>query len=294
MWDDPESYDGRYETAATWAEDRWATPGAILNGRLQTTNVQDVDTGIEEFVDGSFYDDWATGTPLLTVDPMNRPLSARHPWNKQTLPKPANPDPRGKYSWSTTPRWRNNMMETGAGARLWITAVANKMPFRGFQEPTGTSIKFGYPQSTLPQGEIEWHVPQVWNALERNRARAYAFAQSTLVAYENALAGFELARVGGPEAGIASHYKIPSDHLIGCGYWGGGRGYISHHVEVDSKVIKNYQILSPSTFLVAPRGGPVEQAVMATPSLASAGHDRHIDVLRAVRSFDLCMSCASH
>jgi Ni,Fe-hydrogenase I large subunit len=33
---------------------------------------------------------------------------------------------------------------------------------------------------------------------------------------------------------------------------------------------------------------------MATPSLSSAGHERHIDLLRAVRSFDPCMSCSTH
>jgi len=293
LCDDPEAYDGTYESAASWAERRWATPGAVLDGRLQTTSVHDIDTGVEEFIEGSFYDDWTSGQALLTVDPLGNPLSVRHPWNKQTLPKPANPDLRGKHSWSTAPRWRNNMMETGAAARLWITAVANKMPHRGFVETNGSSIRFGFPQSTLPQGEIEWRVPSQWGALERNRAKAYALAQSTLMAYQNVLIAFDMARIGGPEAGIFNHYKIPSDHIIGVGYGGGPRGYISHHVEVDSKVIRNYQIVSPSSFIASPRG-PLEAAVMATPSLATAGHDRHIDVLRTVRSYDLCMSCSSH
>jgi len=299
LGDDPEAYDGTYERAASWGERRWATPGAVLNGRLQTTSVVDIDIGVEEFVDSSFYDDWTgQSQPLLTTDPLGNAVSARHPWNKQTLPKPANADLRGKHSWSTAPRWRNNAMETGAAARLWITAVANTMPHRGFAEPTGSGIRFGFPQSALPQGEIEWRVPEQWGALERNRARAYALAQSTLIAYENVLVGFDLARIGGPEAGIFTHYKIPSDHVIGVGYGGGPRGYVSHHVEVDSKVIRNYQIVSPSTFIAGSRAagspGPLEAAIMATPSLATAGHDRHIDLMRTIRSYDLCMSCSSH
>jgi hydrogenase large subunit len=265
------------------------TPGAVLNGRLQTTNVVEIDSGIEEFLDNAFYDDWSGGETLLQVDPLGNALSARHPWNKQTLPKPGS----GTGTWSTSPRWRGNAMETGAAARLWITATANKLPHRSFAEPTGTGILFGFPQSTLPQGEIEWHVPEQWGTLERNRARAYALAQATLAAYENVLVGFDLARIGGPEAGIFSHYKIPSDHVIGVGYGGGPRGYVSHHVEVDSRVIRNYQIVSPSSFIVA-AGGPLEAAITSSPSLASAGHDRHIDMLRTVRSYDLCMSCSSH
>jgi hydrogenase large subunit len=299
MWDDPEAYDGTYENAADWAEQRWSTPGAVLAGQLQTTNVQEIDTNIEEFVDRSFYEDWTGGEPLLTVDPNGSPLSARHPWNKQTLPQPAAPDPRGKYTWSTGPRWRGHTMETGPGARLWITAMADKVPSRGFLEPTGRSLRFGLPQAALPQAELEWHVPESWNAFERNRARAYALVHATLVAYENVLIGFDLARIGGPEAGVFTHYSIPKDHVIGVGYWGGARGYVSHHVEVDGRVIRNYQILSPTTFLASPRDkagapGPLEQAVMATPDLTTNGRGGYLDVLRAVRSFDPCMSCATH
>jgi hydrogenase large subunit len=292
LWDDPEAYDATYENSAWWGEQRWSTPGAVLNGQLQTTNLQDVDTNIEEFVDHSFYEDWVgQAAPLMVVDPIGNPLSARHPWNKETLPRPGTPDPRGKYTWSTAPRWRNTPMETGAGARLWITALANKLPNRGFLEPTGHSLRFGLPQATLPEAELEWHVPEVWNAFERNRARAYALVHATLVAYENVLIAFDLARIGGPEAGIFSHYSIPKDHVVGVGYWGGARGYVSHHVEVDDRVIRNYQIISPSR---AGAPGPLEQAVMATPDLAQHGGPSYVDLLRAVRSFDPCMSCATH
>ena len=300
MWDEQESYDATYENAPAWGERRWSTPGAVIDGRLQTTNLHEIDTHVEEFVDHSFYEDWVgQGEQLLTVDPSGNPLSARHPWNKRTLPQPGRPDARGRYSWSTAPRWHDNTMETGPCARLWITALADKLPNRGFLEPTGHSLRFGMPQAALPETELEWHVPDDWNAFERNRARAYSLVHSTLVAYENLLIGFDLARIGGPEAGIFSHYKIPSDHVIGVGYWGGARGYISHHVEVDGRVIRNYQIVSPTTFTASPRDargnpGPFEQAVMATPSLATHGSERHLDVLRAIRSFDPCMSCATH
>ncbi|MEA2220224.1 MAG: hydrogenase large subunit [Solirubrobacteraceae bacterium] len=299
MWDDPEYYDGTYETSASWGERRWSTPGAIVGGQLQTTNLQAIDSGIEEFVDRSFYEDWVgNGAPLLPIDPLGNPLSARHPWNKQTLPQPANPDPRGKYTWSTAPRWQGHAMEAGAYARLWITAMANKLPHRGFLDPTGHSLRFGMPQAGMPEGELEWHVPDRWNALERNRARAYALVHSTLVAYENMLIAFDLARIGGAEAAIFAHYKIPNDHVIGVGYWGGGRGYISHHVEADSRVIRNYQIVAPTSFMAARDNtgapGPLEQAVIATPSLSSQGRERHVDLLRAIRSFDPCMSCSTH
>jgi hydrogenase large subunit len=298
LWDDFQAYDGTHENAGIWGEQRWSTPGAIVGGNLQTTNVAEIDSNVEEFVDHSFYEDWVGGEQLLMVDPSGNPLSARHPWNKLTVPKPAAPGP-GAYSWATAPRWRKTPMETGPGARLWITALANKLPNRGFMEPTGRSLLFGLPQAALPEAELEWRIPDTWNAFERNRARAYGVVQATLVAYENALIALDLVRIGGPESRIFNHYSIPKDHVIGAGYWGGARGYVSHHVEVDAKVIRNYQIVAPSTFLASPRDvtgtpGPVEQAVMATPDLTEQGGAGHLDVLRAIRSFDLCMSCATH
>ncbi len=299
LWDDPEIYDGTFENSAAWGEARWSTPGAMLNGRLQTTQLALIDNGIEEFVDHSFYDDWVgKGSQVVTEDPNGNSLSARHPWNKRTIPQAGDADPRGKYTWATAPRWKGSAMETGPGARLWITAAAEKLTNRGFMEPSGRGLRFGMPQAGLPQAEIEWHIPETWNAFERNRARAYSLVQSTLVAYENVLFAFDLARIGGPESGIFSHYSIPKDHVIGAGFWGGARGYISHHVEVNSRVIQNYQIVAPTTF-VASRGGsgepaPMERAVMATPALSTQGREQHIDVLRAVRSFDPCMSCSTH
>jgi hydrogenase large subunit len=299
LWDDPDYYDGTYENSTTWGENRWSTPGAIIGGQLQTTSLPEIDNGIEEYVDRAFYDDWVGGgAQVVATDPNGNPLSARHPWNKETLPQPANPNLGGKYTWATAPRWKRHAMETGPGARLWITTLANKLANRGFMEPTGRSMLFGMPQAGLPEAELEWHVPERWNALERNRARAYGLVQSTLVAYENVLMSFDLGRIGGPEARIFNHYSIPKEHVIGVGFWGGARGYISHHIRVDDRVIQNYQIVAPTTF-VASRDStgapsPLEQAVMATPALATQGAARHIDLLRAVRSFDPCMSCSTH
>ena len=64
-------------------------------------------------------------------------------------------------------------MEAGAYARLWNTAVAQKLPPTPSSKRPGTSLKLRVPKGALPEMELEWHVPEVWNAFERNRARAY-------------------------------------------------------------------------------------------------------------------------
>ena len=157
LWDDPYAYDGMFETASAWAERRWSTPGAIVEGRLRTTDVQRVNQGVEEFVDHSFYEDWASGGgPGSGADPLGKPLSGRHPANKRTIPQPGETHTAGKYSWSTAARWDRQAMETGAYARLWMTALADKVPHRSFIEPTGHSLRLAIPQGALPATEIEW------------------------------------------------------------------------------------------------------------------------------------------
>ncbi|MDQ3587031.1 MAG: nickel-dependent hydrogenase large subunit [Actinomycetota bacterium] len=300
QWDDPLAYDGAFESASAWAERRWATPGAIIDGRLRTTDVQQVNMGVEEFVDHSFYEDWVPGgDPRFHHDPVGKPLSARHPANKETIPQPGETDTARKYSWSTAPRWEGHPMETGAYARLWMTALARKLPHRRFIEPTGHGLRLAMPRAALPGTELEWRVPERWGALERNRAQAYALAYSVLVAYENLVIALDLLRKGGPDSGVFTHYQIPKDARHGTGLWGGARGYLSHHMTLEDRVIQNYQILAPSTFTMSPRDarghpGPCEAAVLATPLLSTAQPERGIDVLRTIRSFDPCMSCATH
>jgi len=298
LWDDPASYGvGAIANTAVPGNDRWSTPGAIVDGVLQTTDVRLIDAGVEEFVDHSFYEDWGAGP--YSTDAAGNQLSQRHPSNKQTIPRPADPESGGgAYSWCTAARWNGHPMETGAQARLWATALAGKGPHGGLTHSTGRSVVMTVPPAAMPAADVEWQVPQRWNALERNRARAYALAQATVVAYESVVIGLDLARRGKEHSKIFNPYKIPRGATFGAGYWGGARGYVSHHLQLGDRVIENYQIVGPSTFSGSPRDGagrpgPCEAAVMATPLVSSDPGQQGIDVLRAIRSFDLCMFCAT-
>jgi hydrogenase large subunit len=294
LWEDPHMSESMLSVAGEY---RWSTPAAIVDGVVQATDLRRIDAGVEEYVRHSFYEEWSDTT--YSSDVVGNPLSPRHPWNKQTLPQPAGTDPDGRYSWSTAARWQGHPMETGAQARMWATALAGGNSHGGFVESTGRSLRMSLPSGQMPAGVLEWHVPGRWNAFERNRARAYALAQATATCYQNVVIGLDLARKGGPDARIFSPYEIPKGGVTGAGHWGGARGYVSHHVQIDGRVIENYQIVGPSTFSGSPRDdagrpGPCEAAVMATPLVSSDAVQQGIDVLRTIRSFDLCMYCASH
>lgn len=303
IFDHPDAYDATYANAPAWGRRRWATPGVIVEGRLVTTDLHALNIGVEEFVEHSYYEEW-TGEdrrPHFAADPAGHPLSPYHPWNKVTRPKPSGQNWREKYTWDTAPRWDRLAMEAGAYARLWNTAVARELPPNPFIEATGTSLRLRLPRGTLPEMEIEWRVPEVWNAFERNRARAYCTAFTALVAMNNWLAAADRLKQGDTRTSI--RFEIPRrGEQRGVGFWGAGRGYLTHHLTLDRGAVANYQILTPSTWNASPtdrwqQPGPYEEAVLNTPLLEETDDParfRGLDILRAIRSFDPCMPCTTH
>jgi hydrogenase large subunit len=307
IWDDPDAYDATYENCNEWGNARWATPGVVVDGELVTTNLQDINIGIEEFVSHSFYDDWTDGSNgggsgvPYRADPSGAPISPYHMWNKTTTPRPGATSWKDRYTWDTAPRWDRITMESGAYSRMWTTAVAQKIRPNEFLEATGTSLKMHMPAGELPAMTLEWKVPfNNWNAFERNRGRCYAEAFNCTVAMNNLLKAWELLKNGQDK--VFTNYEIPKGERVSCGFWGAGRGYLTHHMVMDKGLIRNYQILTPSTWNASPidpfgHPGAYEEAVLNTPILENFEKPedfKGIDVLRAIRSFDPCMPCTSH
>jgi hydrogenase large subunit len=298
IWDHHEAYDARYEHANEWGNRRWNTPGVVRDGELVTTDLVTINVGLEEFVEHAYYEPW--GQPQFRTDPLGNPLSPNHPWNKQTRPLPTGRSWKEKYSWSCTPRWDRRSFEAGVYARMWTTAAAQKLPENPFIQSTGASLQLFLPKGALPELTLEWKIPELWNAIERNRARAYAQAYTALVALNNLLAGYALMKQG--QTRVATPFRVPRDLRLGVGFWGAGRGYLSHHLVMDGGVLTNYQIITPSTTNAAPRDpwgnpSPYEDAVMNTPILerfATPEEFKAIDILRTIRSFDPCMPCTTH
>lgn len=299
VWDHPDHYDATFENCDAWGNARWATPGILVDGEVVTTNLRELNAGMEEFIEHSYYEQW-NGHRYKT-DPMGMPLSPHHPWNKETLPKPGKQSWRDRYSWDTCPTWDRMPMEAGAYARMYLTAKAKRAPASMFLEHTGRSMIIQVPKHNLPEATLEWKVPEHWNTFERNRARAYCIAYSAMVAMENWVIAQRLLREG--ETRVSTPFEIPKKGThIGFGAWGAGRGFLTHHLIVEKGVISNYQIITPSTLNAAPRTpwgapGPYEEAVLNTPILESFDKPedyKGIDILRAIRSFDPCMPCTTH
>jgi hydrogenase large subunit len=288
LWEDPDIYDASYANCNEWGLRRIMMPGVIVNSELRTRRLSDINIGIEEFVDHSYYSQWEEGE--VPADPLSGTLSPWHPWNKETLPLPSRRNWKEKYSWNTAPRWDREAMEMGPLARLWINAISGATNC-DFIRPLRSSLEINLPKGQQPATTLRWQIPERPNALERNRARAYQVAYAVMAAYADLLKAFDYVRRGET---VMSMRFLPPEKKISAGFWECSRGAVMHHLVVRNYKVSNYQIVTPAEWMGSPRDairlpGICEAAVMNTPLLEEcvrAEDFTGIDILRAVRSFD--------
>ena len=275
QWDDPEGYDPSWDGLTERGNRRWAAPGVAIDGRLVTSDLREVADGVEESVEHSYYQRWAGDA---------------HPMHKGTLPAPGALSWDGRYSWSTSARWRGEVVETGPGARLWTTALRGQMQLNPFVSARDGGVQLLLPEGGLPEMMLEWKPPAVWNAIERTRARLYSVVFAALVGAQQALTVLDLQKEG--RHATYAPFPLPKrGQRRGVGF--AGDGMLGHWLSVEGHGIDHYQVVGPSTFNIGP-GGPAEAAVDGTPTLEQAGAPTGVTALVALRSFDPCGNCASH
>jgi hydrogenase large subunit len=301
---DPEYCDFTYRNMADWGRKMFVTPGVVVDGKLVTTSLLDINLGIRILLGHSFYEDWEDQEMFVEKDPLGNPVDRRHPWNQHTIPRPAKRDFDNKYSWTMSPRWFDGTdhlaLDTGGGpiARLWATALAG-LVHTDYIQATGHSVKIALPKSaTRPAVEFEWNIPQWSNAIERNRARTYFQAYSAALALtfvEKALAEIRAGHTKTWEP-----FTVP-DEGVSVGFTEAVRGVLSHHMVIRGGKIANYHPYPPTPWNGSVRDsfgtpGPYEDAVQNTPIFEESRNDdfKGIDIMRAVRSFDPCLPCGVH
>jgi hydrogenase large subunit len=306
-FNDPDVVDYKYQNMDNWGRAMYVTPSVIVDGKVVTNSLVDINLGIRILLGSSYYDDWQnSGDMFVTKDPLGNPVDKRHPWNQTTIPKPQKRDFTGKYTWVMSPRWYDRQtgqhlaLDTGGGpiARLWATAL-NGLVDIGYIKATGRSVKINLPKTALlPETELEWHIPQWSNAIERDRARTYFQAYAAAAALYFCERALNEVRAGHNKTW--ADFKVP-DEAIGCGFHEAVRGVLSHHVVIKDGKIANYHPYPPTPWNASPRDvygtpGPYEDAVQNTPIFEENGPDKFkgIDIMRAVRSFDPCLPCGVH
>ncbi|HXF56499.1 MAG TPA: nickel-dependent hydrogenase large subunit [Actinomycetota bacterium] len=303
---DPEHCDFKYEHMSEWGRKMFVTPGVVVDGKLVTNDLVQINLGIRIFSRSSYYQDWAEDGQevFVTHDPLGNPVDVRHPWNQHTIPKPQKRDFENKYTWVYSPRWFDGKdhlaLDTGGGpiARLWSTAL-NGLVDIGYVKATGQSVLITLPKTaTKPEVTFEWKIPKWSNAIERDRARTYFQAYACAAAYYFVEKALEEVRKGNTKTWTP--FKVPEE-AISCGWTEAVRGVLSHHMVIRGGKIANYHPYPPTPWNASPRDdfgtpGPYEDAVQNTPIFEENPPEnfKGIDIMRAVRSFDPCLPCGVH
>ena len=304
-WNDPHECDYKYKNMSKWGKKMFVTPGVIVDGKLVTNELIDINLNIRILLGSSYYEDWDDKEVFVKKDPAGNPVDKRHPWNQTTTPKPQKRDFNGNYSWVMSPRWYHDgehlALDTGGGpiARLWSTALSGLVDIGYIKAEKGKGIKITLPKTiNMPEVEFNWRIPKWSNAIERDRARTYfqAYAAAAAMYFvEKAIAEVQAGRTK-PWA----PFEVPEEG-IGCGFHEAVRGVLSHHVVIRDRKIANYHPYPPTPWNANPRDiygtpGPYEDAVQNTPIFEENGPDKFkgVDIMRAVRSFDPCLPCGVH
>ena len=301
---DPEECNFQYRDMTKWGRAMYVTPGVVVDGKLVTNDLVQINLGIRILLGHSFYEDWQGQEMFVRNDPLGNPVDARHPWNQHTNPRPQKRNFDGNYSWVMSPRWFDGKdhlaLDTGGGpiARLWSTALSGLVDI-GYVKATGNSVVINLPKSaTRGPVTFEWKIPKWSNTIERDRARTYfqAYAAACALYFTEKA----LAEVRAGNTKTWEPFKVP-DEGIGCGFTEAVRGVLSHHLVIRGGKIANYHPYPPTPWNANPRDvygtpGPYEDAVQNTPIFEENPPEKFkgIDIMRTVRSFDPCLPCGVH
>ena len=207
-----------------------------------------------------------------------------------------------------SPRWYDKRtgdhlaLDTGGGAlaRLWATALANKVD-TPYVKATGNERADQPAQDAgHARGEPRVEDPAV---VQRDRARPRADLLRRLRGRHGAALprpGVR-ARSAPGDTKVFEDFDVP-DEAIGCGFHEAVRGVLSHHLVIRDGKIANYHPYPPTPWNGSPTDsygtpGPVRgRGRRASRSSRRTAQDdfRGIDIMRAVRSFDPCLPCGVH
>ena len=202
-------------------------------------------------------------------------VAPAHPWD-EPLPTPMpsqnleQTNFNDKYSWSKAPRYMGHAAEVGPLARVIMNANPSNLDHQ-FQDPLFLDIMKKKGPSVFTRVLARVH----------EAPRLYVMINDWL-----------------SQINLDGEFYIKPNEIDGKG-WGAteaARGALAHWIEVEGGVIKNYQVIAPTTWNVGPNDstgnpGPIEAALEGTE--IEDPHDP-VEVGMVARSFDSCLVCTVH
>ena len=202
-------------------------------------------------------------------------VNAAHPW-KEPLPTPLpsqnlnNSNFNEKYSWAKAPRYMGYAAEAGPLSRVIMNANPANLDHQ-IQDPL-----FGDIMAKMGPSVFTRTLARVHEA-----PRLYEFINTWL-----------------SQINLDGEFYIKPKEQDGEGFGAteAARGALAHWIQIEGGVIKNYQVIAPTTWNVGPNdesgnSGPIEAALEGTE--IEDPHDP-VEVGMVARSFDSCLVCTVH
>ena len=73
-FNNPDVCDYTYKNMTDWGRDMFVTPGVVVDGKLVTTDLVDINLNIRILLGSSYYDDWENGETFVKTDPLGNPV----------------------------------------------------------------------------------------------------------------------------------------------------------------------------------------------------------------------------
>lgn len=253
---------GGYNREDLTPENRYLPAGAIISKKGLSPEPADP-AKVREYVEHSWY------TSESGQHPLGADTQAISEWTENTY------DLEKQYSWAKAPRFDEEPMEAGPLARMLVAYLDTS-------NESNAKVKSVIDYALGALGTDDPTV--LLSLLGRVAARNLETAIISDWAVDWVL---ELAAV--VKAGNAEFFQpFKLNNGEGEGLWEAPRGALGHHLTAKNGRIENYQIITPTTWNMAPRDaagvpGPMEQALIGTPI---KDVERPIEAARIARSFD--------
>lgn len=202
-----------------------------------------------------------TGNRIEAFDPERISEELDHSWYKddmELLDGPPYPEPdlekKGAYTFVKAARYEGRPYEVGPLARQWLSG------------------DYRHGISTMDR--------TIARVLEADK-----ICQVISALLDNLIPGYNVQQV----------YAVPNQGA-GRGLVDTTRGALGHWISILDQKISFYQLITPSVWNLSPKGrnglrGPVEEALIGT---WIEQEEDPVEIGRIVRSFDPCVSCATH
>ncbi|MBX3256257.1 MAG: nickel-dependent hydrogenase large subunit [Chitinophagaceae bacterium] len=201
--------------------------------------------------------------------------AAAHPWD-EPIPTPVtsqnleHTDFNNKYSWSKAPRYLDNSSEAGPLSRCLMYTKPNNLPHQT--------------KDHLIKNAFDKIGPSVF-------LRTLARVHEAPILYDNIETWLRQVDLNG-------EFYIKPEEKDGKGFGAteAARGALAHWIEIENGVIKNYQVMAPTTWNVGPnddegKSGPIESAL---EGIEIEDANDPVEVGLVARSFDSCLVCTVH